>query len=105
MDHSILPFDGQGAVFEQLARALKNLLQRTDAVLDNPAYNLAIHTAPVQEGPMDHYHWHIEFMPRLTKIAGFEWGSGFYQNPTPPEEAAQFLREAKVRTQVPAVVG
>jgi UDPglucose--hexose-1-phosphate uridylyltransferase len=90
--------------FEQLARALKNLLQRADVVLDSPAYNLAIHTQPVQEGPMDHYHWHIEFMPRLTKIAGFEWGSGFYQNPTPPEEAAQFLREAKVKTQVPVPV-
>lgn len=91
--------------FEQLGRALKNLLQRADAVLDSPAYNLAIHTQPVQEGPMEHYHWHIEFMPRLTKIAGFEWGSGFYQNPTPPEEAAQFLREAKVRTGAPVVAG
>jgi UDPglucose--hexose-1-phosphate uridylyltransferase len=33
-------------------------------------------------------------MPKLTKVAGFEWGSGFYINPTPPEEAAKFLREA-----------
>ena len=31
--------------------------------------------------------------PRITRIAGFEWGSGFYINPTPPEEAARFLRE------------
>jgi UDPglucose--hexose-1-phosphate uridylyltransferase len=38
----------------------------------------------------DHYHWHIEFMPKLTKTAGFEWGTGFYINPTPPEEAAKF---------------
>ena len=91
-------------VYEALARALKNLLQRADQVLDNPAYNLVIHTAPVQEGPMDHYHWHIEFMPRLTKTAGFEWGTGFYQNPTPPEEAAKYLREAKVKTQVPVSV-
>ncbi len=90
--------------YEQLARALKNLLQRADAVLDNPAYNMVIHTAPVQEGPMEHYHWHVEFMPRLTKIAGFEWGSGFYQNPTPPEEAAQYLREAKVKAAAPPVV-
>jgi len=45
---------------------------------------------------LDYYHWHVEFMPRLTKIAGFEWGTGFYQNPTPPEEAAKYLREAKV---------
>src|SRR5215471_9547942 len=71
--------------YEALARSLKNLLQRADLVLDNPAYNMVIHTAPVQEGPMEHYHWHVEFIPRLTKIAGFEWGTGFYQNPTPPE--------------------
>ncbi|MBZ5628906.1 MAG: hypothetical protein LAO06_08575, partial [Acidobacteriia bacterium] len=48
-----------------------------------------------------HYHWHIEFMPKLTKTAGFEWGTGFYINPTPPEEAAKFLREASVETQPP----
>jgi UDPglucose--hexose-1-phosphate uridylyltransferase len=40
------------------------------------------------------YHWHIELVPRLTRIAGFEWGTGFYMNPTPPEDAARFLREA-----------
>jgi len=83
-------------VYEGLAKALKNLLMRADKVLDYPAYNLVIHTAPVQESPMEHYHWHVEFMPRLTKIAGFEWGTGFYQNPTPPEEAAKYLREAKI---------
>ncbi len=83
-------------VYEALAKSLKSLLTRADQVLDSPSYNLVIHTAPVQEPALDHYHWHIEFMPRLTKTAGFEWGTGFYQNPTPPEEAAKFLREAKV---------
>ena len=41
----------------------------------------------------DIYHWHIEIIPKITKVAGFEWGSGFYINPTPPEEAAAFMRE------------
>ena len=41
-----------------------------------------------------HYHWHLEIIPKLTKVAGFEWGTGFYINPTPPEESARFLREA-----------
>jgi UDPglucose--hexose-1-phosphate uridylyltransferase len=36
----------------------------------------------------------LEIMPKLTKVAGFEWGTGFYINPTPPEESAKFLREA-----------
>ncbi len=83
-------------MFENLAKALKSLLMKADRVLDNPPYNLVIHTSPVQDPTNDHYHWHIEFMPKLTKTAGFEWGTGFYINPTPPEEAAKFLREASV---------
>ena len=39
------------------------------------------------------YHWHIEIIPRLTQVAGFEWGTGFHVNPTLPEEAADFLRQ------------
>jgi UDPglucose--hexose-1-phosphate uridylyltransferase len=38
-------------------------------------------------------------------VAGFEWGTGFYINPTPPEEATQFLREAEVEAQTAAVSG
>ena len=83
-------------VFENLAKALKLLLMKADMVLGNPAYNLVIHTSPVQDPQNDFYHWHIEFMPKLTKTAGFEWGTGFYLNPTPPEEAARFLREAEI---------
>ena len=44
---------------------------------------------------MPHYHWHIQIIPRLTKVAGFEWGSGFYINPVPPEDAAAFLRDVE----------
>ncbi|MFN7918596.1 MAG: galactose-1-phosphate uridylyltransferase [Bryobacteraceae bacterium] len=77
-----------------LAWVLRMVLRKMNKVLEKPAYNLVIHTGPVQEGAMAHYHWHIEIIPKLTKVAGFEWGTGFYINPTPPEEAAQFLREA-----------
>jgi len=103
MRHESAFENSSSQVYEGLAKALKNLLMRADKVLDYPAYNLVIHTAPVQEAAMDHYHWHIEFMPRLTKIAGFEWGTGFYQNPTPPEEAAKYLREAKIELSPHAV--
>jgi len=92
-------------MYENLARSLKLLLMKADRVLENPSYNLVIHTSPVQDPTNDHYHWHIEFMPKLTKTAGFEWGTGFYINPTPPEEAARFLREASVEdVQTPAAV-
>jgi UDPglucose--hexose-1-phosphate uridylyltransferase len=63
--------------------------------LDSPAYNLALHTSPLQESALEYYHWHIEFIPKLTNTAGFEWGTGFYINPTPPEESAKFLRETE----------
>jgi UDPglucose--hexose-1-phosphate uridylyltransferase len=89
-------------LFENLARALKLLLMKADRVLDNPPYNLVVHTSPVQEPTNEYYHWHIEFMPKLTKTAGFEWGTGFYINPTPPEEAAKFLREASVEDAAPS---
>ena len=82
--------------FGGLARAIKTLAAKMDAVLDFPSYNMVIHSAPVHDVPTDHYHWHVEVMPKLTKVAGFEWGTGFYINPTSPEESAKFLREARV---------
>jgi UDPglucose--hexose-1-phosphate uridylyltransferase len=85
-----------GGEFRALARMLKNVLTRLGRALDDPPYNYMIHTAPLQEEPVPYYHWHMEVTPKLTKVAGFEWGSGFYVNPTPPEEATRFLREARV---------
>ena len=79
-----------------LAAALKQLLLKSEVALDSPAYNLALHTAPLQESSLEYYHWHLEFIPKLTNTAGFEWGTGFYINPTPPEESARFLRDADV---------
>jgi UDPglucose--hexose-1-phosphate uridylyltransferase len=96
--------NSSSAMFEDLARALKSLLAKAHNVLDNPAYNLVVHTSPVQDPFNEHYHWHMEFMPKLTKTAGFEWGTGFYINPTPPEEAARFLREASVEAPQPVAV-
>jgi UDPglucose--hexose-1-phosphate uridylyltransferase len=84
----------EGAQLSNLAWVLKSTLRKLEKVLERPPYNLLIHTAPLQEAAMTHYHWHIEIIPKLTRVAGFEWGTGFYINPTPPEEAAQFLREA-----------
>jgi UDPglucose--hexose-1-phosphate uridylyltransferase len=78
-----------------LTRLLQGVLKRMKAVLDNPPYNFIVLNSPIRESKLPHYHWHLEIMPKLTKVAGFEWGSGFYINPTPPEEAAKFLREAE----------
>ena len=88
--------ESQKNEFEQLAQILKDMLMRLDKVLEYPAYNYVIHTSPLPDTSNDYYHWHLEIMPKLTKMAGFEWGTGFYINPTPPEESAKFLREAAV---------
>ncbi len=79
-----------------VAEALSVVLKRYNSVLNSPPYNYMVHTAPFGNGEIPHYHWHIEIIPRLTKMAGFEWGTGFYINPTPPEEATTFLREAGI---------
>jgi UDPglucose--hexose-1-phosphate uridylyltransferase len=78
-----------------LARLLADVLRRMNRTLRNPPYNLLIHSAPLAEPAADFYHWHVEVIPKLTKVAGFEWATGFYVNPVPPEEAAQVLRESR----------
>jgi len=86
-----------------LARIIGDFLRRIRVLLADPPYNLILHTAPSPHPRPGQplywttieydFHWHIEFVPRITRIAGFEWGSGYAINPTPPEEAARFLRE------------
>ncbi len=85
----------KGSLYGQAAEILSETLRRLKQVLDDPPYNYIIHTSSSPEQDRDYYHWHIEIMPKLTKVAGFEWGTGFYINPTPPEEAAEYLREAR----------
>ncbi|HEX9309120.1 MAG TPA: DUF4931 domain-containing protein [Anaeromyxobacter sp.] len=75
------------------AEALGTATRRLAAALGDPAYNFIIHSNPVRDPSSPSYHWHLEIMPALSQVAGFEWGSGFHINPVPPEEAAEFLRK------------
>lgn len=86
-----------------LAAIMKKILLKIKVLLGDPPYNYIIHTAPYRRPYPGYwatieedYHWHIEITPRLTQVAGFEWGTGFYICPILPEEAAQFLRDTKV---------
>ncbi len=88
--------DAQKHEYVNLSKILRDLVLRIEKVLANPPYNLIIHSTPLRETDGRYYHWHIELMPKLTHVAGFEWGSGFYINPTPPEEAARYLRDLKL---------
>ncbi len=101
----VLPEDHSADFFslknsEGLAKIMKSVMSKLSVSLQDPPYNYIIHTAPFRRMTSpgywktidSDYHWHIEIMPRLIKVAGFELGSGFYINPTPPESAADFLR-------------
>lgn len=97
-DYTLMNTDQQLGLID----ALQFVLQRYFEELNDPPYNLVVQTAPnpvPRPGHPDYwgtltydYHWHIELMPRLTKVAGFEWGTGFYINPVSPEDAAAYLR-------------
>ncbi len=88
--------DAQKHEMVSCSKILKEVLGKMGQVLVNPPYNYLIHSLPLQETEVNHYHWHIEIMPTLVKVAGFEWGTGFYINPVLPEDAAKYLREARL---------
>ena len=88
--------DSSKGEVRQLAKIMQKTLKRMNKSLNNPPYNFLIHTSPVKKTAQHYYHWHIEIMPKLTKVAGFEWGTGFYINPTCPEESAKFMREVEI---------
>jgi UDPglucose--hexose-1-phosphate uridylyltransferase len=97
----ILPKHHSSSYSEQSEESLRGLvgifsesLRRLDACIPNVPYNFVLHTQPLRSKPLEHYHWHFEIVPKLTSIAGFEWGSGFYINPMPPEDTCKYLREA-----------
>ncbi len=90
----------------EFARILKNTLYRLKQLLGDPPYNMVLHNSPnpiPRPGKPGYwatlqydYHWRVTIIPRLTTVAGFEWGTGFYINPVPPEDAAQYLKEVEV---------
>jgi len=86
----------QAPEVSELARLLKRTLLKLEKGLNHPPYNYMLFTAPFRDGGGEYFRWHLEITPRLTPVAGFEWGTGFYINPVPPEEAAHFLRNVKV---------
>ncbi|MCP4649079.1 MAG: galactose-1-phosphate uridylyltransferase [PVC group bacterium] len=79
------------------ADMLREVLIRLKKVLTDPPFNFIINTAPIQhDEELNFYHWHIEIVPKLTRAAGFEWGTGFYINPSPPEKTAKWLRDVRI---------
>lgn len=80
---------------KELAYHLKTVLLKIYWGLDDPDYNFVIRSSRPQDAGNEYCHWYISIVPRLTKSAGFEIGSGMYINTSLPEESAEFLRAAK----------
>jgi UDPglucose--hexose-1-phosphate uridylyltransferase len=64
--------------------------------LDDPDFNYTVRTAPAECVGVRYFHWYVSIIPRLTRVAGFELGSGMFINVVPPENAAEFLRNVKI---------
>ncbi|MEW5802786.1 MAG: galactose-1-phosphate uridylyltransferase [bacterium] len=94
-EHDVYFEDSDPSQLRSLGHILKDILRRIAIILNDPPYNFLIHSAPFYEKEISFYHWHIEIIPKLAEVAGFEWGTGFYINPSPPEVACNFLREAR----------
>lgn len=90
-----------GAVFAEsseqeiieCAHALRETIRRLNRALDNPPFNYFIHSLPMAEAAVHHYHWQLKIMPQLARAAGFEWGTGAHINSIAPEAAAKLLRD------------
>lgn len=85
--------EASDALLTALAGALRRVLVAIGWAIEEPAYNLALYTAPFDGRADAFFHWHLEVLPRITRVGGFEWGSGFHRNPVAPETAAGVLRE------------
>lgn len=77
-----------------LAGILRETLVRLKRSLNGPAFNYFIHSNPIESSENHCYHWHIEILPKLIQVGGFEWGSGSYINTVTPEQSARSLRAA-----------
>lgn len=88
--------DVEPGEIKEMAMIFIDVMKRIDSALGMPPYNYGIHTSPFSMECASYYHWHMEILPRLVPLTGFEWGSDLYINSTPPEKAAAFLKEMSI---------
>lgn len=83
---------------DDLAGMLRSSLAKLYHGLANPDFNFTIRSAPAESAGVKYFHWYLSVIPRLTRVAGFELGSGMFINTVLPEAAAEFLRKVDVET-------
>jgi UDPglucose--hexose-1-phosphate uridylyltransferase len=91
-DHRPRFEDASDDTLHALVSSLKAVMSRIDWALERPACNFVLHTGPLSGEGDAAFHWHLEIIPRVTRLSGLEWGSGVHRNPVSPEEAAKVLR-------------
>jgi UDPglucose--hexose-1-phosphate uridylyltransferase len=81
---------------KDLALNLRDTLARLYYGLGDPDHNYSIRSNRPNDKDLEYSHWYLTIIPRLSKAAGFELGSGMFINPSLPEDNAGFLREVKL---------
>jgi UDPglucose--hexose-1-phosphate uridylyltransferase len=81
---------------QDLALNMNTVLGKIYHGLNDPDYNYSIRSVPAQDGNREYFHWYVTIIPRISKTAGFEIGSGMYINTSVPEESAAFLRDVNL---------
>lgn len=87
-----------------LGHVLRTVLGKLYHGLENPDFNYTIRSAPAECVGVKYFHWYVSIIPRLTRMAGFELGSGMFINTVLPEAAAEFLRNAKAEAAAASAV-
>ncbi len=90
--------DVSAAEMSDLARMLRSTLAKLYHGLADPDFNFTIRSAPAENVGVKYFHWYLSIIPRLTRVAGFELGSGMFINTVLPEAAAEFLRKVDVES-------
>jgi len=94
--HAANFMDTTATELRDLALLLRRILRKMYYRLENPDFNLCVRTPPREASGLKYYHWYISLIPRVTRVAGFEIGSGMFINVALPEQSAEFLRNAPV---------
>jgi UDPglucose--hexose-1-phosphate uridylyltransferase len=75
-----------------LSHVLLRTLRGLHHALGNPDFNYILHSAPKEDESKAYYVWHLQILPRVNTIAGFELGSGIYVTTMLPEDSAAYMR-------------
>jgi UDPglucose--hexose-1-phosphate uridylyltransferase len=81
---------------QDLANVLRMTMARYYYGLNDPDFNLVVQSAAREYVGAAFFHWYLAVVPRLSKAAGFEMGTGMFINTSIPENDARFLREVEL---------